>query len=386
MNPLSASAIRDALEIRDLTDPSQGPHAMQLLLDLIEQTLADRWTVPVHRERAHPVVSVAENYDRLLVASDAVAREARYTRYLNDEAVLRTHSSAIVPPVLDRLSSNPPPEVVLSCPGLCYRREGIDRYRVGEPHQVDLWRIRTVDPTLGRDDLEEMIGSIVASVVPGGKWRIVPTGHPYTVGGVQIDVHDGAEWVEIGECGVAHDDVLRASGLPVPPTSGLAMGLGLDRLLMLAKGIPDIRLLRSIDPRVLGQMDDLGPYRPVSTMPPAKRDLSVAVASDLTPEELGDRVRASLGNDSSSVESVEIMTETSYEALPDAARVRLGMSPRQKNLLIRVVVRDLERTLTDDEANVLRDRIYAAIHEGSEWLWASERPATATAARSRSAT
>jgi len=385
MNTLPASAIRDALQTRDLTDPVQGPHAMQLLLDRIERTLADRWNVPVRRERAHPVVSIAENYDRLLVASDAVAREARYTRYLNDDAILRTHTSAIVPPVLDRMSEDPSPDVLLSCPGLCYRREGIDRYRVGEPHQVDLWRIRTVGPTLGRDDLEEMIDAIVSSAVAGGKWRVIPTGHPYTVGGVQIDVHDGTGWVEIGECGVAHDVVLRSSGLAVPPASGLAMGLGVDRLLMLAKGIPDIRLLRSTDPRVLEQMEDLAPYRPVSTMPPAKRDLSVAVASDLTPEELGDQVRASLGDDSSSVESVEVVSETSYAALPHAARVRLGISPDQKNLLIRVVVRNLERTLTDEEANVLRDRIYAAIHEGSEWSWASERSA-AMPARSRGAT
>jgi phenylalanyl-tRNA synthetase alpha chain len=379
MNTLSASAIRGALEIRDLTDPAQGVHAMQLLLGRIERTLAECWSVPVRRERAHPIVSVVENYDRLLVASDAVAREARYTRYLNDEAVLRTHTSAIVPPLLDRLGANPPADVVLSCPGLCYRREGIDRYRVGEPHQVDFWRIRTVGAALGLDDLEEMIGAIVASVVPGGEWRVVQTGHSYTVGGVEIDVHDGAEWIEIGECGVAHGDVLRSSGLPVPPTSGLAMGLGLDRLLMLAKGIPDIRLLRSADPRVADQMLDLAPYRPVSTMPPAKRDLSIAVADDTSVEELGDRVRSALGDDSSSVESVELLGETSYATLPPAARARLGMSPGQKNLLIRVVVRDLERTLTDEDANLLRDRIYEATHEGSEWMWA-------TPVRSRGAT
>ena len=34
------------------------------------------------------------------------------------------------------------------------------------------------------------------------------------------------------------------------------------------------------------------------------------------------------------------------------------------------VARDLERTLTDDEANVMRDRIYAAIHRGTAFQWA----------------
>ena len=132
------------------------------------------------------------------------------------------------------------------------------------------------------------------------------------------------------------------------------MGLGLDRLLMLAKGVPDIRLLRSTDPRVVEQMKDLLPYRPVSSMPPAKRDLSIAVADDVTPEELGDRVRVALGDASSSLESVEVLSQTSYAELPNAARRRLGIAPG---------------------ANVLRDRIYEAIHEGTVWTWASDRSA-----------
>lgn len=41
------------------------------------------------------------------------------------------------------------------------------------------------------------------------------------------------------------------------------------------------------------------------------------------------------------------------------------------NLLLRVVLRHPERTLTDAEANALRDRIYAALHEGATHQWAS---------------
>lgn len=376
MDTLAAPAIRHALELRDLTDVAQGTHAMQRLLDRIEQKLAAHWSVPVQRERAHPVVSIEENYDRLLIPRDAVTREARYTRYLNEEAILRTHSSAIIPSVLDRLSIDPPADVVLTCPGICYRREGIDRHRVGEPHQVDIWRVRVGSNPLGHADLEQMLALIIEAAVPGARWRMVPTEHPYTVGGVQVDVWDSSDWIEVGECGVANSEVLRSSGLPVPPTSALASGLGLDRLLMLAKGIPDIRLLRSTDPRVAEQMLDLAPYVHVSTMPPAKRDLSVATAADVTSEDLGDRVRAALADESSSVESVAVLSETAYEELPPAARARLGISPRQKNVLVRIVVRDLQRTLTDDDANVLRDRIYAAIHEGTEWSWASGEPRT----------
>jgi phenylalanyl-tRNA synthetase alpha chain len=40
-------------------------------------------------------------------------------------------------------------------------------------------------------------------------------------------------------------------------------------------------------------------------------------------------------------------------------------------VLLRVVLRDLERALTHEEANELRDEIYSAIHRGTVWHWAS---------------
>jgi hypothetical protein len=37
-----------------------------------------------------------------------------------------------------------------------------------------------------------------------------------------------------------------------------------------------------------------------------------------------------------------------------------------------VVLRDLEKTLTNEAANSLRDRIYLAIHQGTEYQWAHQ--------------
>ena len=143
---------------------------------------------------------------------------------------------------------------------------------------------------------------------------------------------------------------------------------------MLRKGIPDIRLLRSTDRRVAHQMLDLAPYRPVSTMPPVSRDLSVAVDVADVVEDLGDRVRDSLCEDADAVEEVSVRSQTRYEDLPPSAIARIGIAPGQKNVLVRVVLRHLERTLTDGEANQLRDRIYAALHQGNHPQWASPRP------------
>ena len=376
---LDADALARALAVRDLTDPAQGPHAMQLLLQRIVGALVGQWGCEPMARRAHPVVTVADNYDHLRYPAGGAARDARYTRYVTTETLLRTQTSAMVPPLLREIAAGQrseqgaaPADMLLVCPGLVYRRDTIDRLHTGEPHQADIWRLtRGWHP--GRHELLEMAAAVVEAALPGTESRTIPADHPYTLGGLQVDVRSGAEWVEVGECGVAHPRVLAGAGLDPETYGGLAMGLGLDRLLMLAKGIDDIRLLSSADPRVAAQMLDLAPYRPVSTRPPIRRDLSLAVAADLTAEELGDRVRSALGaSRSAQLEAVELLSETPGSALPAAAAARLGLRPGQKNVLVRLTIRDLSRTLTDDEANALRDAVYAALHEGSVWTWAQK--------------
>ena len=368
---LSADALTRSLEVRDLTDAAQGPHAMQLLLDRIVQSLGGRWGSAVRMHRASPIVSVADNYDRLRYPPDGAARDARYTRYVTHDTLLRTQTSAMIPPLLRQIAERPDElalDTLLVCPGVVYRRDAIDRLHTGEPHQVDLWRLTMAH--LGRGDLLDMVAAVVEAGLPGTTWRTVPADHPYTLDGVQVDVETARGWVEVGECGLAHPAILGDAGLDPSTYSGLAMGLGLDRLLMLAKGIDDIRLLRSTDPRVAAQMLDVTPYRPVSNQPAIRRDLSLAVDENRTLEELGDRVRSALGVRAEQLEAVEVVSETPRSVLPQSAAARLGLTTGQKNVLVRLTIRDLQRTLTHDEANEIRDLVYAALHEGTVWTLA----------------
>jgi phenylalanyl-tRNA synthetase alpha chain len=369
---LSTDAVRRALSLRDLTDPAAGPHAMQRLVDDALTALRQAWRCDVLLHRQSPIVSVSDNYDRLRYPPDGAARDARYSRYVCDTALLRTQTSAMIPPLLRQLAASPRPpgNVLLACPGLVYRRDCIDRLHTGEPHQMDLWRIRYGAP-LGVRELRHMVETVVRALLPGHELRTLPSQHPYTTDGLQMDVRHGGEWVEIGECGLAHPELLAGSGLDTARISGLAMGLGMDRILMLRKGLDDIRLLRSEDPRIASQMLDLEPYRPVSSRPEVRRDLSLVLEGEATSEDLGDAVRAALGPRADVVESVEVLSQTPYEALPPAAIRRLGISPGQKNVLLRVVLRALDRSLTHAECNELRDSLYAALHRGTAWHWAS---------------
>jgi phenylalanyl-tRNA synthetase alpha chain len=365
---LDPGAYGRLLALRDLTDAALGPHAMQLLVQHTLDALLAAWNCPVVVYRAPPLVPPADNYDDLGYPPDGASRDARYTRYLTPELLLRTQTSAMIPGALRMIAPARYADVLLACPGLTYRRDAIDRLHVGEPHQLDLWRI--VQRPLTRNDLVAMIEAVAGAMLPGVPLRLEPAVHPYTLDGLEVYGNVQGRWVEILECGRAHPELLVAAGLP--SASGLAMGIGLDRMLMLRKGIEDIRALRSTDPRIQAQMLDLEPYRAVSAQPPICRDLSVAVAEEANVEELGDRVRSTLAAASGSIESVEVLSETSYLELSLAARRRLGIAPRQKNVLLRLVIRDLERTLTSAEANELRDAVYAVLHEGSVRTWASK--------------
>ena len=339
---LSPEALARALQLRDLSDPSQGPHAMQVLLTEVVAALEREWRCEVRWHRAHPIVSVEDNYDALGYPPDGAARDERYTHYVTQHTLLRTQTSAMIPPLLRGLADGA--DVLLVCPGLVYRRDTIDRLHTGEPHQVDLWKI-------GEGSLLRMVEVVITTALPGKPWRVTPAEHPYTREGLQLDVREGDDWVEVGECGLAN------------AVKGLAMGLGLDRLLMLRKGIPDIRWLRSEDPRVAKQLLDLSPWRVVSKMPAVVRDLSIATR-EVSAEMLGDRVREALGAEAGLVESIEILSVTPARELSVVARSRLGMTMEQQNVLLRLVLRAIDRSLTHSECNALRDRVHAALHHG----------------------
>jgi phenylalanyl-tRNA synthetase alpha chain len=319
----------------------------------------ERWcALPADIVRKPPVVPITDNYDRLFYEPDAIARSARYSHYIDDTHMLRTHTTAAIPPELAATGS----DRLIVCPGLVYRRDVVDRLHVGEPHQVDIWIARQA--RLRRADILQMIAVVVETMLPGQSYRCNGTFHPYTVNGLEVEVQVGERWVEVLECGEIHPWLLNESNLPSQQWSGLAMGIGLDRLVMLIKQIDDIRLLRSSNPRVARQMLTLDPYEPVSNQPATQRDMSICVA-DPDMELLGDRIRDALGERGGWVENVELIQASDYASVPEPARKRLGMSPGQQNLLIRVTLRSLDGSISKEEANRVYDLVYAKLHEGT---------------------
>lgn len=361
-NYISQDKLQDMLNLRDLTNPLQGRHAMQDLLSKIVKSVCEENQCSAEIHRRSPIVNLKDNYDLLNYPSDGAARDERYTKYVTENLILRTQTSSMIPSIMKDLSLKlVNSDTLMVCPGIVYRRDVIDRLHVPSPHQLDLWLVST--NIKNKQDLLNMIDVILKAILPKCEYKLTDAEHPYTTEGVQIDVKYGSEWIEVGECGIAAQSVLDLSGLPI---YGLAMGLGLDRLLMLVKGLDDIRLIRDDDKRVQSQMLDLKKYKKVSKMPAASKDISIAVDKEMVEEEIGAIVYETYPQYVDYIEEIKLKSETNYEKLPQSAIERMGMNPDQKNLLLKIVIRSLSRTLTMEEAKNIRNDIYKLLHKGSK--------------------
>ncbi|WP_336622312.1 hypothetical protein [Chlorogloeopsis sp. ULAP01] len=327
-------------------------HAINLVVYKIAEALYKSGYPEPIIWHSSPITTVANNFDKLYFPSDSLSRSPKYTRYLSDDRLLRTHTTVIMPELLPKLRG----EQLILHPGICYRRDVVDKRHVGEPHQMDVWLINE-HQHLGREALIPFIETMIYAVLPGISYRLNETSHPYTRNGLEIEVLVDGKWIEIGECGEAHPHLLRS------PQSGLASGWGLDRLVMLVKGIDDIRLLRSSHPRIAEQMKNLESYHQVSNQPSISRDMSIVTELDTELEDICEQIVEVLGDDAELLESVDILGETHYQQLPPQAIQRLGIQANQKNLLVRMTLRSLHKSISNQKANLLRDLVYQKIHQ-----------------------
>jgi phenylalanyl-tRNA synthetase alpha chain len=368
IEPISREALDHYLAITDLTQSPQ-PHAIKMVYENIAEYM--RSTHPqsdVRVYRKDPIVTAEDNFDNLLIAADNLSRSSTYTHYVDETHMLRTHTSAHLPGILRELAGHDDWEdVVILLPGLAYRRDVSDKKHVSEVHMLEMWRVvkNAARQPIVKDDLLTVVKGVAATAAPGWHLRIVDSPHPYTKGGIEVNAVKGDRDIEILECGLIKDEILERAGLDPRIHSGWALGMGLDRLVMTLKGIPDIRYLRSTHPRIAAQMTNLEPYHEVSRQPAIKRDLSYSVPHGYVEEDISDDIRQALGDTLDTLESVEVLSETPYTELPENIRVRLGCQPSQKNVLVRITLRHLERSLTNKEANRIYETIYAKVNKGT---------------------
>lgn len=359
---LTQIEIQKLLKKKDLT---QTNHAIGIIVNEIKDILSKKYDEEIYIEKGNVIVSLEDNYYALNYQKDEITLTSKYTKYLNEHEILRTQMSSVIPSLLRKyqqkqLNNNQ----LWMCPGIVYRRDVRDKTHIGEPHQLDIWYVNKEKHN--RESLLDLVSSIISVIEKYKKqkvqWRYNETSHNYTEAGIEVEINHKGQWLEILECGLISKKILLAHG--IENQGGLALGLGLERLVMIIKDISDIRALYSENELIKKQMLNLQSYKEISRQPSIKRDLSIALNEKITIEELTEKIYDQLNLDlKDKIESISLLNESLYSDLPKIAQERLGMKPQQKNMLIRVILRDIAKTLTSNEANDIYTQIYNITHE-----------------------
>ena len=199
------------------------------------------------------------NFEALNIPKHHPARDMQDTFYINDNILLRTHTSGSQ---IHFMENNKPPIRILS-PGRVYRNEDISVRSYCLFHQIEgLYVDENVSFAELKGTLEYFAKEFFGSDV---KTRFRPSYFPFTEPSAEMDVYwglnsesdyritKGTGWLEILGCGMVDPEVFKSVKYDTKKISGFAFGLGIERIAMLKYGIDDIRLLYEGDSKFLRQ-------------------------------------------------------------------------------------------------------------------------------------
>ncbi|MDH4224437.1 MAG: phenylalanine--tRNA ligase subunit alpha [Deltaproteobacteria bacterium] len=200
------------------------------------------------------------NFEMLNIPPYHPARDMWDTFWVNDQVVLRTHTSPGQIRCM-RQSKGQPIRVIL--PGKCYRYEAITPR---SEHQFFQMEGLVVGHSIRMTDLIGTIRDFIRKMYgESRKLRIRGSYFPFTEPSIEVDMdcmlcrgkgcrvckHTG--WLEVGGAGMVHPVVLQNGGYDPEEWSGFAFGMGVERPAMLHHRIEDIRFFYGNDLRFLRQ-------------------------------------------------------------------------------------------------------------------------------------
>jgi phenylalanyl-tRNA synthetase alpha chain len=176
------------------------------------------------------------NFDMLNIKKSHPARQMHDTFYVNNKTnVLRTHTSPVQ--IRGMLQKKPPLAFISG--GKVYRKDD-DATHLPMFHQVEGIY---VDSDVNFSNLKDLIYKIIYSLFGTNvKLRFRPSYFPFTEPSAEVDIlSEDGKWLEILGCGIVNPIVLKNCGINPEKFSGLAFGLGIERISMLKYEVNDIR-------------------------------------------------------------------------------------------------------------------------------------------------
>jgi phenylalanyl-tRNA synthetase alpha chain len=198
------------------------------------------------------------NFEALNIPKDHPARDMQDTFYIEDNIVLRTHTSPVQVRIMEKIQ---PPLRILS-PGKVYRRDS----DVSHTPMFNQIEGLLVDKGVSFGDLKGILTAFLKKIFgEGTTLRFRPSFFPFTEPSAEVDIRcvmcggrgcrvcGQSGWLEILGSGMVDPAVFQNVNYDSEEYSGFAFGLGLERIAMLKYGISDIRLFFENDIRFLKQ-------------------------------------------------------------------------------------------------------------------------------------
>jgi len=208
------------------------------------------------------------NFDALNIPPEHPARamhDTFFVKQISDQPMLlRTHTSPVQIRTMKRfLAEGGEPPLAVVAPGRVYRCD-YDVTHSPMFHQVEVFKVdRDVSMAHLKGVLKHFLSTYFEKDVA---IRLRPHYFPFTEPSAEVDIGcvfcagkgcricKGSGWIEVLGSGMIHPNVLQSVGIDSDKFSGFAFGLGVERLVMLKQGIPDLRLFFENDVRFLRRM------------------------------------------------------------------------------------------------------------------------------------
>ncbi len=188
------------------------------------------------------------NFDMLNIKQSHPARQMHDTFYVDNKTkLLRTHTSPVQ--IRSMLDSQMP--IAFTSAGKVYRKDD-DATHLPMFHQVEGIY---VDNNVTFANLKDLIHQIIYNIFGDDiKIRFRPSYFPFTEPSAEVDIlAENGKWLEILGCGIVNPIVLKNCRVDPDKYSGLAFGLGVERIAMLKYGVDDIREFYKSNLDFLGQ-------------------------------------------------------------------------------------------------------------------------------------